>query len=99
MPACPRVRERHGRRHTIGIYSNRCDYIGGVVVTKRLIELDDELLTAAQRELHTSGVSDTVRAALRHAAAAAARARQVDWLTGGGMAELAEPEARADVWR
>jgi Arc/MetJ family transcription regulator len=70
-----------------------------VVVTKRLIDLDDELLSAAQRALHTSGVSDTVRAALRHAATAAARARQVDWLTAGGMAELAEPEARADVWR
>lgn len=68
-------------------------------MTKRLIELDDELLSAAQRELQTTGVSDTVRAALRHAATAAARARQVDWLTAGGMAELAEPKARADVWR
>lgn len=68
-------------------------------MTKRLIELDDDLLSAARRELHTSGVSDTVRAALRHAATSAARARQVDWLTDGGMAELAEPAARADVWR
>lgn len=68
-------------------------------MTKRLIELDDELLSAAQRELHTSGVSDTVRAALRHAATSAARARQVDWLAGGGLAELTESEARAAVWR
>ena len=68
-------------------------------MTKRLIELDDDLLEAAQLELHTSGVSDTVRAALRHAAAAAARARQVDWLSEGGLAELAEPEQRAAVWR
>lgn len=68
-------------------------------MTKRLIELDDELLSAAQRELHTNGVSDTVRAALRHVATASARARQVDWLAAGGMAELAEPEARGDVWR
>jgi Arc/MetJ family transcription regulator len=68
-------------------------------MTKRLIELDDELLEAAQRELHTSGVSDTVRSALRHAAAAAARARQVNWLTDGGLAELAETEQRAAVWR
>ena len=37
-------------------------------MTKRLIELDDELLAEAQRELHTVGVSDTVRAALRQAA-------------------------------
>jgi Arc/MetJ family transcription regulator len=68
-------------------------------VTKRLIDLDDELLTAAQEQLHTSGVSDTVRAALRHAAATAARARQVEWLVSGGAAELAEADARAAVWR
>ena len=68
-------------------------------VTKRLIELDDELLAAAQRELHTSGVSDTVRAALHHAATAAARTRQVQWLAEGGLAELADKEQRATVWR
>lgn len=68
-------------------------------MTKRLIDLDDELLSAAQEQLHTSGVSDTVRAALRQATAAAARARQVQWLAEGGIAELAEPQARAAVWR
>jgi hypothetical protein len=44
-------------------------------------------------------VSDTVREALRQTAAAAARARQVAWLTDGGLAELADPDARAEVWR
>ncbi|TQM30678.1 DUF2191 domain-containing protein [Nocardia bhagyanarayanae] len=68
-------------------------------MTKRLIDIDDELLDAAQRELGTSGVSDTVRAALRAAAAAAARARQVEWLTEGGMADMADSEQRARVWR
>jgi Arc/MetJ family transcription regulator len=68
-------------------------------VTKRLIDIDDELLEGAARELGTSGVSDTVRTALRQAASAAARARQVAWLTDGGLAELAEPEQRAAVWR
>jgi Arc/MetJ family transcription regulator len=68
-------------------------------VTKRLIDLDDELLAEAQRELHTSGISDTVRQALRQATAAAARARQLDWLTDGGLAELADPAVRAKVWR
>ena len=47
---------------------------------KRLIDLDDDLLMEAQRELGTTGVSDTVRAALRQAAAAAARAGHVEWL-------------------
>lgn len=68
-------------------------------MTKRLIDLDDALLKAAQRGLGTTGVDDTVRAALRHAAAATARARQVDWLTRGGLAELAESESQRAVWR
>jgi hypothetical protein len=49
--------------------------------------------------LGTTGVSDTVRLALQQAAAAAARARQVEWLATGGMAELADTDARATVWR
>jgi Arc/MetJ family transcription regulator len=68
-------------------------------MTKRLIDLDDDLLEAAQRELGTSGVSDTVRTALRQATAAASRARQVQWLGEGGLAALTEPESRAAVWR
>jgi Arc/MetJ family transcription regulator len=72
---------------------------GAAPVTKRLIELDDELLARAQRELNTTGVSDTVRAALRQAASAAARARQMTWLREGGMETMTDPAARADVWR
>jgi Arc/MetJ family transcription regulator len=72
---------------------------GGSWMTKRLIDLDDELLARAGRELATSGVSDTVRLALQQATPAAARARQVDWLTDGGMAELTDSEARATIWR
>jgi Arc/MetJ family transcription regulator len=68
-------------------------------MTKRLIDLDDELLALAQRELNTTGVSDTVRAALRQAASAAARARQLTWLREGGLEAMADPASRADVWR
>ncbi len=68
-------------------------------MTKRLIELDDDLLSEAQGALHTDGVSDTVRAALRHAANSAARARQVEWLTDGGLESMAGAEQRAAVWR
>jgi Arc/MetJ family transcription regulator len=68
-------------------------------MTKRLIDLDDDLLDAAREALHTQGVSDTVRAALQQATAAAARASQVKWLAEGGMEEMADPEARAAVWR
>ncbi len=68
-------------------------------MTKRLIELDDDLLADAQRELNTTGVSDTVRTALKQAAHAAARARQVDWLREGGLEPLAAPDTRDAVWR
>jgi Arc/MetJ family transcription regulator len=68
-------------------------------MTKRLIDLNDELLAEVQRELHTTGVSDTVRAALRQAADTAARARQVQWLTDGGLQAMTESEQRAAVWR
>lgn len=46
-------------------------------MTKRLIDLVDDLLVAAQRELKAAGVSDTVRMAVQQAAAQSARARQV----------------------
>ncbi|MGH8860136.1 MAG: DUF2191 domain-containing protein [Jatrophihabitantaceae bacterium] len=68
-------------------------------MTKRLIDIDDELLDSAARELGTSGVSDTVRTALQQASTAAARARQVAWLADGGLAEMADSESRAAVWR
>lgn len=68
-------------------------------MAKRLIDLDDELLDAARAALHTRGVTDTVRRALEQAAASAARARQLEWLREGGMAEMAEADARAAVWR
>jgi Arc/MetJ family transcription regulator len=68
-------------------------------VTKRLIDLDDDLLARAQRELNTSGISDTVRAALQQAASAVARARQVAWLREGGLESMEDATPRADVWR
>ena len=66
---------------------------------KRLIDLDDELLAAAQRELSTTGVSDTVRTALQQVAATSARARQIDWLEQGGLESMANPDERGEVWR
>jgi Arc/MetJ family transcription regulator len=68
-------------------------------VPKRLIDLDDDLLAAAQRELSTTGVSDTARTALQHVAATSARARQIEWLEQGGLESMADPEERGEVWR
>jgi Arc/MetJ family transcription regulator len=66
---------------------------------KRLIDLDDDLLAAAQRELNTKGVSDTVRIALQQAAAKSARARQIEWLEQGGPESMADSDERGEVWR
>lgn len=68
-------------------------------MTKRLIDLDDDLLAAAQKELNTSGVTDTVRLALQHAVALSARGRQVAWLREGGLELMADAHQRDDVWR
>lgn len=68
-------------------------------MTKRLIDIDDELLAAAQRELETTGIADTVRSALRLASTRSARVRQADWLASGGLASLAEKRDRDEVWR
>lgn len=70
-----------------------------VNVTKRLIEIDDELLESARRELGTTGIADTVRSALKFAATRSARLREIEWLASGGMAEMADPEVRKDAWR
>jgi Arc/MetJ family transcription regulator len=66
-------------------------------MAKRLIDVDDELLAQASRELGTQGVADTVRAALRHAAEAGARTRQLRWLIEGGLASLTDPEDRTPI--
>ena len=66
---------------------------------KRLIDLDDDLLAAAQRELNTTGVSDTVRIALQQVAAKSARARQIKWLEQGGLEGMADSDERGEVWR
>lgn len=68
-------------------------------MTKRLIDLDDELLETARRELGTATIADTVRTALREATARARRSRQIDWLTAGGLASMADPVQRETVWR
>ena len=68
-------------------------------MAKRLIDIDDDLLDAARAELKTAGIADTVRTALHLAATRSARLAESDWLTSGGMAELADRDARDRAWR
>lgn len=65
-------------------------------MTKHRVDLDADLLSAAQDALGTTGASDTVRAALRHVAESSARARQVAWLQSGGLQDGAADDAALD---
>jgi hypothetical protein len=68
-------------------------------MTKRLIDIEDDLLGAAKVELGTTGIADTVRSALQLAATRTARLREVEWLASGGMAEMADRDVRNEAWR
>ena len=68
-------------------------------MTKRLVEIDDDVLAAARRELETPTIRATVDRALRDAVATAARRRHVLRLQSGGLPDLGDDEVRAAAWR
>ncbi|MGY1681674.1 DUF2191 domain-containing protein [Geodermatophilus sp. SYSU D01176] len=68
-------------------------------MTKRLVEIDDADLEAARAALSTATIRETVGRALREAAAAAARRREVERLIDGSSALLAAGEDRDRAWR
>jgi Arc/MetJ family transcription regulator len=70
-----------------------------VVVTKRLVDIDDADLDAARLALSTSTIKETVARALREAAASAARRREVERLLDGSSALLAADADRDRAWR
>ena len=86
---CRPVRRRPGdsalvRRLDLRVEARRC---GSVLeeVAKTLIDVDEEYLAAAQEALHTETKKDTVNMALREVAALAARRRDLQRLTSGGL--------------
>jgi Arc/MetJ family transcription regulator len=74
-------------------------YTAGAGVTKRLVDIDDEELDAARKALNTSGIKETVTTALREAVAGAARRREIERLTAGALAPLADKQRRRQLWR
>src|SRR5258708_8288128 len=54
-------------------------------MAKTIIDVDEDYLAAAQQVLHTQTKKDTVNAALREVAALAARRRDLQRLTSGGL--------------
>jgi Arc/MetJ family transcription regulator len=72
-------------------------YHGGV--TRTTIDLDDEKVAAAARELGTTSKVETVNAALAYVAARRQRAEAFDDPLIWGSPDLADPEIRAQARR
>jgi Arc/MetJ family transcription regulator len=73
--------------------------IYGSHVAKTLIDVDEDLLRAAQAALGTTTKKETVNAALAQVAALAARRRDLERLCSGGLPDLADPEVTSTAWR
>jgi Arc/MetJ family transcription regulator len=67
-------------------------------MSKTLIDVDDEQLTAAAKVLNTETNKDTVNAALRLVNALAARRRDLQRLTSGGLPDLADEIVIPAAW-
>ena len=68
-------------------------------MAKTLIDIDEQYLAAAQRELGTATKKDTVNAALREVAALAARRRDLQRLTSRGLPDLEDEEVMRAAWQ
>jgi Arc/MetJ family transcription regulator len=69
------------------------------VMAKTLIEIDDQYLAAAQRELGTTTKKDTVNTALREVAAQAARRRDLRRLSSRSLPDLEDEQVMRAAWR
>lgn len=68
-------------------------------MAKTLIEIDEQYLAAAQRELGTTTKKDTVNAALREVVSLAARRRDLQRLLSGGLPDLEDEDVMRAAWR
>jgi len=68
-------------------------------MAKTLIDIDEQYLAAAQRELGTATKKDTVNAALREVAALAARRRDLQRLTSRSLPDLEAEEVMRAAWQ
>lgn len=68
-------------------------------MAKTLIEIDEQYLAAAQRELGTTTKKDTVNTALREVAALAARRRDLQRLTSRRLPDLEDEGIMRAAWQ
>jgi Arc/MetJ family transcription regulator len=66
-------------------------------VTKRLVEIDDDVLAAARVALGTATIKETVQRALQDAAATSLRRAFLERAVADGLADLRDPAV--DAWR
>jgi Arc/MetJ family transcription regulator len=95
------VREPAAARGRVSIYitGGVLDIlVRGGLMAKTLIEIDDEYLLAAQEALGTTTKKDTVNAALREAAALAARRRDIRRLISRGLPDLEDENVMRGAW-
>lgn len=72
-------------------------------MTKRLVDIDDETLEAAQGVLGTTTIKDTVNTALGETVRAAQRRERLDRAAltrfAAASKDLSDDEVMADAWR
>ena len=68
-------------------------------MAKTLIEIDEQYLAAAQRELGTTTKKDTVNAALREVAALAVRRRDLQRLASRSLPDLEDEDVMRAAWQ
>jgi len=69
------------------------------MVTKTLVDVDDEALDRAQRELGTTTKKDTINQALAQAAALGARRRDLERFKRDVHADLRDPDVMSKAWQ
>lgn len=67
-------------------------------MTKRLIDIDDDLVKEAKAYLGTTTLRDTVNAALREIKRLRSAEAEIDFLRTDPLAELRDPEFRKKIW-
>lgn len=68
-------------------------------MSKRLVDIDDELLDEAADVLGATTMKDTVNRSLEHVVLAARRRRHADRLEAMRNLDLAKPRVMSGAWR
>src|SRR5439155_17186075 len=68
-------------------------------MTKRLVDIDDDVLDAARAALGTRTLKETVNGALEAATALAARRRHLERFRADGLPDLRKRKVMAQAWQ